>query len=352
MKSTDADIQKKVREAFAASLQRVPFLRLESFAEKPGVGNVTADLLATVNIAGKKQRIIVEVKGNGQPRMAREAVNRLLRFRQLDPAAYGVFAAPYISPGAAEICAADQIGFLDLAGNCRLVFDGVYIEQEGKPNPFARKRDLRSLYSPKAERVLRVLLSDPSKCWRLQALADEASVSLGQASNVKKLLEDREWLVRTKDGLHLGNPGQLLSEWVENYQAKRNDARNYYTLKSVAETESDLAEVCRQLKIPCSLTGFSASARYAPTVRYQRGMAYVGSDLDKVANLLSLKLVPSGANFTLIRPYDAGVLHGRRTIGGIEVAAPIQVYLDLIGMKGRGEEAAESLLDEVIRKAW
>lgn len=352
MKLTEREIQGKVEEALKASLQRVPFIQLESLEQEPSVGNMRADLLATVNIGRMPQRIVVEVKNNGQPRMARAAANQILRYREYDPDVYGVFAAPYISSRSAEICAEEGIGYLDLAGNCRLAFDQVYIEQEGRPNPFAEKRDLRTLYSPKAERILRVLLSDTKKPWRVKGLAEEAEVSLGQASNVKKLLEDREWLVDAEEGLLLGSPERLLAEWAENYRFRRNTTRNYYTLKSVAEIEVDLAELCRQREIPYALTGFSAAARYAPAVRYQRAMAYVGKNIDEIADFLSLKEVPSGANVTLASPYDEGVLYGRRSIDEIELATPIQVYLDLLDIKGRGEEAADVLLNEVIRKSW
>jgi hypothetical protein len=39
-----------------------------------------------------------------------------------------------------------------------------------------------------------VLLNDPKRPWKVQSLAAEAAISLGQVSNVKSLLEDREWL--------------------------------------------------------------------------------------------------------------------------------------------------------------
>ncbi len=67
---------------------------------------------------------------------------------------------------------------------------------------------------------------------------------------------------------------------------------------------------------------------------------------------LSLKRSDSGANVTLYAPYDEGVLYGARPIDGICIASPVQVYLDLLGMKGRGEEAAKALLEEVIRRSW
>jgi len=123
--------------------------------------------------------------------------------------------APYISPQAAEICAKEGIGYLDLAGNCRLSFGQVFIRREGIRNPFARKRDLRSLYAPKSTRILRVLLMRKS-AWKTQALADEAGVSLGQVANVKKLLRDREWVADGEEGFKLTNPRSLLADWAEN----------------------------------------------------------------------------------------------------------------------------------------
>jgi hypothetical protein len=49
--------------------------------------------------------------------------------------AYGIFIAPYISPDAGKICEDAGIGYLDLAGNCLLSFETIYIRQAGAPNP-------------------------------------------------------------------------------------------------------------------------------------------------------------------------------------------------------------------------
>ena len=183
-------------------------------------------------------------------------------------------------------------------------------------------------------------------------MAEEANVSLGQVANVKSLLEAREWLGSSEAGLLLKDPGSLLAEWAENSNYRKNVSRNYYTLKSVAEIEANLAKACDGESIKYALTSFSGAARYAPSVRYQRAMAYVSLDVERIAKLLSLKEVTSGANVTFLVPYDEGVLYGTRAVEGICIASPVQVYLDLFGMKGRGEEAAQAILDEVIRRSW
>ena len=260
--------------------------------------------------------------------------------------------APYISPRAAEICKQDGIGYVDLAGNCRLCFGSVYIEQRGRPNVFAEKRDLRSLYSPRAERVLRVLLIKPKKSWKTVDLADEARVSLGQVSNVKKLLLDREWIAVKKPGFELTEPGELLQEWKKNYSFPRNEIISLYSLKSIAQTEADISEYCQRKGLKYAFTGFSGAARFAPTVRYNRATAYIEEANEDTITDLDFKEVSSGANVSLIKPYDDGVYYGSRDVKGTRIVSPIQVYLDVFGFRGRGEEAAQALLDQVIRPAW
>jgi hypothetical protein len=90
----------------------------------------------------------------------------------------------------------------------------------------------------------------------------------------------------------------------------------------------------------------------APSVRYQRAMAYVSDQIDEVAGRAGLKPVTSGPNVTLFEPYDEGVMDGSRDVDDIRITSPIQTYLDLRGFRGRGEEAAEAVLREVIRPTW
>jgi len=352
MKISTEELEKSSEKALRSCLARVPFIRIQEIKRTPGKERVRPDFLVQLALPDGKQNLVVEVKNSGQPRLAREAINQLLRFRDIFSGSYGVFMAPYISPKAGEICDKENIGYIDLSGNCRLCFGQVYIEEEGKPNLIAKKRDLRSLYSPKAERVLRVLSNNPGESWKIKELADEARVSLGQVANVKKLLIDREWVRTKREGFVLGEPEQLLKEWAENYTYRRNVVRDYYSLKTVAEVEGDLSGICNQKGVMYALTSFSAAARLAPAVKYQRAFAYVEKIEEELVFLLNLKEVPSGANVSLLSPYDEGVFYGVRMYDKDRIVSPVQIYLDLFGFRGRGEEAARALLDQVIRPQW
>lgn len=352
MKLSRDQLEQKAAEAIRACLEDVPTVKIKDVMLESDFQGCSADLVTTVNTPAGTRYLVAEVKEVGQPRAAREAINQLWRSWGNRPAVVPVFIAPYISPTAAEICKQDNTGYVDLAGNCRLVFDNVFVERQGRSNPFLEKRDLGSLYSPKSSRVLRVLLANPGMAWKVQNLADEAEVSLGLVANVKKGLEDREWIQKTNKGLVLREPEKLLMEWAENYSFRKNSARDFFSLKAVVDLEADLARLCAETKRRYALTGFSASARLAPAVRSSRIMAYVENIQDELAVSLGLKEVTSGANVTLLEPYDAGVYYGAKEIEGVCVASPVQVYLDLRGFRGRGEEAAVKLLDEVIRPQW
>ncbi len=264
----------------------------------------------------------------------------------------GVVAAPYISPESARICSEAGVGYVDLSGNGRLTFDQVYIEKKGQPNRFAEKRDLRTLYSPRAERILRVLLQNPEERWKQQALESEADVSLGLVYNVKRMLLDREWIMVEKDGFHLNNPLALLLEWEKNYMFSRSTPTEYYSMDSVSENEQKIAEVCRREELVYAFTGFTAAAQRAPHVKYQRVYVYVGGDVQLIAKRLNLKEVSSGANVVFLNPYDNGLFYGREKLDVISVVSAIQNYLDLMKIPMRGEESAEFLLQTVLKARW
>ncbi|HEX9014831.1 MAG TPA: type IV toxin-antitoxin system AbiEi family antitoxin [Chloroflexota bacterium] len=348
---THANMGVAAEQAIRDCLEEVPFIRgvrrLESWEGLPG-----PDLVMELESPAGRQLLVVEVKGSGQPRLAREAVNQLLRYLQSESDAYGILVAPYISPRSAEICRREGVGYVDLAGNCYLAFGRLFIRKECRPNPFTERRELRSLYSPKAERVIRVLLGNPNKFWKTEALASEAEVSLGQIANVKRLLADREWIQVGTDGFRLGQPERLLTEWAETYSLRRSKVTDFYSTREIPDIEHELTGASAGGMALCALTGFSGAARLAPFVRYSRVSAYVTEDVDQVAARLGLKKVASGGNVGLIVPYDGGVFYGAESVDGTLIVSPIQLYLDLRETKGRGEEAADALLEEVIKPRW
>ena len=318
---------------------------------------IKPDLVVQAETKEKEKYLIVfEVKSAGQPRYARMAANQLQSICGNRENVYGVFGAPFISEESKKICQDAGIGYLDLGGNCLLRFDNVYISLEGKPNPYPSTRPLKSIFATKSTRALRVLLCNPKRDWFVKNLAKEANISLGQASNLKKRLLEFEFIKEIGNEkaakFRLSNPEILLNRWTEYYTYRQNRMRNYYSLDDVKEIEEKLSDYCETKKIRYAFTLTSGASLVAPFLRYKRVFVYLSNSIEKAALALGWKEVPSGPNITILEPYDEGIFYGLQDINGMKVVSEVQLYLDLKGYKERGEEAAQFLLENRLRKQW
>jgi hypothetical protein len=348
----ELEVIDKIRDKLANLLKDIPFLQLEQVPIEESSTNFRPDLVFETTTGTGRRKIIVEIKSIGEPRYVRYAIQQLKEYLSLSEDAYGVVAAPYISSDTGRICRENNVGYIDLAGNCLLRFDQVNIERQNFPSVNVEKKTLRSIFTPKSSRVLRVMLCNPKRFWQVQELANEAKVSLGLAFKVKERLLDLEYAREENKNICLNLPGELLDKWAENYSFRKNRMFDYFGIVEPKELERKIAEYCKDKRIPYALTLFSGAALVAPYARYTRGFVYVGNKIQEVAESVGLKEVSSGPNFTILEPYDEGVFYAIRETEGIIVACDVQLYLDLIGYRGRGEESANFLLDQRIKPKW
>jgi len=201
---------------------------------------------------------------------------------------------PFDTSEIIEICRENDIGFMDIGGNCLLKFNNIYINIQGRPNPYPATRPLRSLFAQKSTRTLRVLLCNPKRDWTVQDLAREADISLGQASNLKKKLLENEFIEEDRNRkFRIFNPEALLKKWAENYTYGKNRINNYYSLDEVKDIELKLRDYCESNKIPYAFTLTSGASLVAPFLRYRRVFAYVMDSPEWIARALGWKEVSS-----------------------------------------------------------
>ena len=110
--------------------------RAKGWQESTGskIGGQGVDLVARFQLAGQEHTLVVEVTPLGQPRQIRAAVTRLNDIRRELPGAYPMAGAVYIGPQSARILKSNNLGFVDLSGNCYLALENALIEKEGKRN--------------------------------------------------------------------------------------------------------------------------------------------------------------------------------------------------------------------------
>jgi hypothetical protein len=351
------DLTRRAEEHLRKVLVEIPFLTLPNF-ESVAEESSRADFTVPVDAASDHWLLVCEVKNLSQPRQVREAAYNLRHHLLSLPnrKAYGILIAPYLSEESIAVLRKESLGYLDFAGNCFLSFGSVFIERRGAPNPAIRRRGLREIFAPKASRVLRVLLQDPEQPWRVIDLAKSAGVSLGQASNVRRALLNREWAYVDAGGLQLKDPRVVLDAWRTEYKAPVAEEKHYYTLLHSESLDSALRTAFKTADADqhLLLASFSAARWLAPFARMAGHFFYAdtaGEALLKDA--LQLDNVARGANVTVIEPKDDSVFIGRtQPVDGLWSTGPLQTYLDLWNAGERGREAADQLRADILELSW
>ena len=344
-------IEHQAADALRLLLGQVPVIKLLDVEREASGPDQGIDIVAHIDVSGRRHALVCEVKSTGQPRHVRMALLQLRNYvahqtQDTTP----VFIAPYLSPDAQTLCREHGVGFLDLEGNALLIFDGVFIERQVASKPVAERRGLRSLFKPKSAQVLRVMLRNPGQSWRVSELAQATDVSLGHVSNVRSALLDREWAQVSEDGLFLSEPDALLDEWRDAYEPPAGKRLTFYTTLHGSAFE----EAARQVLRSDGSTGlavfasFSAAHWLAPYGR--TGAQYFYADetgLERLQSALKLSAISKGENVNVTMLKDSGLF--RDTVEpapGAICTSPVQTYLDLAYAGERGREPADHLRRE------
>lgn len=359
------EIEDRLADALRRQLERIPSIDIQSVGREgqqrtsPDRPAQRADILARVRMADRAVTLICEVKEPGYPKQVRNAINQLYASIAQDEGlakadvVVPLVAATWLSPESRDICAEAGMGWLDLAGNCRIAFGSVFIERETAETPKPAARSFRAVFSPKAGQVLRTLLRDPARAWKVADLAAASDVSLGHASNVRSALLDREWATVDDEGVRLIAPDALLDAWRESYRPVRGRRSFWYSTLHGRQLEASLRDALSRPDTEghAMLGGLSAAQWLAPYLRGNMTTLYADTRvLPELIEALKLQPSKSGANFEIIEPDDPAILRERvDSPGAPPVSSPILTYLDLSRLDDRGREAAEHLREKLLR---
>jgi hypothetical protein len=340
-------------EASARIAARLPQLleglSVTKVSREARVGDLRADLVATVRVGSKSKKLVMEVKRIGEPRFAKEAIFQLLSLTKALPDAYPVLAAPYLTESVRKLCKESGVGYLDLVGNVFLRFNNVLIERSTPEAIRQDRKALRGLSPPKTSRVVRTLLGNPKLPFRVTELAQASRVSPAEAYKVANLLELKGFARRDPEKrVVLTNPGELLQAWANAVEFKKNQIVPAYSLERTPEAiVKALDKVATSAGRAYALTMFAGASLVAPSVRFYDVTSYIDGDIEWWMKQLGVKQVESGSNLQLVVPRDDGVLKGVQTIDGFRVVSKIQLYADLYNNPARGRDQAEMVRKKI-----
>ena len=336
-------------EQLCSALKDIPFV--SDIEGAPAEGFDFAIMLRFAD-GDEPLRIMVDVSSRGERRFAE-------KFASAVPAhgfsEYYVFMAPYVSEQTANFLRGEKLGYMDLSGNCHIFTRRIALCVSGRPNSFIERRVQKNYFSKNATAasvIMRTILNEHSKSWAVQELAGLAGKSIGMVSNVKSFLIDHAWAEPVNGGFKLCSIEEMLRAWAADYHKKSDRTIECYTMDKLADFERSIANWNRSRGSAAVLGSFGAAARYAPVVRYNRLNVYVEpQDVREFITDLALKEVSSGGNLIITIPHDESPCLFAKTVSGQLVASPAQTVIDLLSGVGRGEEAADAILQKEFKQA-
>ena len=330
-------------------------LKISDLQSQPKMVNRVPDFVVRADIDGREIELIIEVKERPHLvdlRLAAEAIRKYASPNQIP-----MVAAHFMGPNRRALLKEMGIGYIDMAGNIYLRAPGVFIERESKRNPFGYGREGLNPYSDKASIILRVLMNEPSRKWKIREIAKVGDINPGWASRVVDNLVERGLIEFSRqDGIALLRGEDMLKEWADIYDWHRNKFYHYYCH---ALDFREVLEKIRRLDVNQDriiALGFQAGAYLvSPYSTFNEVHLLVdGSSFDlirpDIERQLGLEPRREGANLILVRPYyKYSALFGARKVENWWVVSDVQLYLDLNKYPLRGEEQAEHILEGLIR---
>jgi hypothetical protein len=319
------------------------------------------DAQIDLHVAGKSFILLVEAKKAVYPRDVRQVIWQFREASHGRPRGQGkeplsLLVAESISPGAKELLRDERVGYYDSGGSLYLPAPGAYLYID-KPPPKTLAKSVRSLFSARRAQVLHAVLIQHQDWLGVKELAQRAMVSPATASQVLTELERFDWLVSRGQGprkeRHLREPAALLDAWVKQLASIRPpNLRRYYVPAMKADTLLErVGEVFDAHNAAYAISYEAAAQNYAPFlsgVSQVRARLLMGANTDAAIGDLGARVVNEGANLAIIEAKSPGDLLFRERVGGIWLASPVQVYLDLLRGEGRSKEMAEHLRKERI----
>lgn len=345
-------------EQFLELLRELPDVHAElDSLETAVLATDRLDAKIDLSVAGKSIVLLVEAKKAVYPRDVRQVLwqfQSMQHGRNAD--AQHLLVAESISPGAKELLRSERIGYYDSGGSLFLPVTGAYVFID-KPPPKSLEKSVRSLFSGRRAQVLHALLVNCKEWFGVTEVAERAQVAPSTVSDVLGELERFDWLASRGQGpskeRYLREPGGLLEAWSMQIAMQRTPTlRRYFVPGAKAETLIDmLGQVLDAHQVEYAVSYEAAAQRYAPFLSsisqaQIRMLPSVGADMALAE--MDARVVNEGANLVVIEAMSAGELLFRQPVGGVWLASPVQVYLDLLRGEGRAKEMAQHLRRERI----
>lgn len=325
--------------AFAHSIEELGFTGVDVRA------SIVPGTRAELRLEAQHQKILLRIHPQLHP--SRKILDR----QTASPDAASILVSPHIPDDLAADFRKATINHADLNG--RLFIQAPWFLLDRTPRGMLHRNAVSEpdLFSLKAARIARALLSHRERTWRQEELAQRTLVSRGLISRILNTLTREGYVAQESKGTRhaaavycLADFDRLLGAWraadvwrkrvsVQEYSFPSDDAgeiartvRDALGTKNAAFTQWFAAHLRRPYASTPLVSAYVPQGRRLPELRFARP-------------------APSGGNLWLITPKDEGVFFETQECHGFRLVSDVQIYLDLVQMGQRGPDAADALRD-------
>jgi DNA-binding transcriptional ArsR family regulator len=326
----------------------------------PVGGRYQPDMVVEAEIGSRPLLLIVEAMRNAFPRDVREVIwqlrNHLQYIQRTDREIIPFLIAGAISNGARETLRDERVGYFDTGGTLFVPAHGAYILID-RPAPRKSRKIFDAIFQGQRGRVLQAMFEHRSEWVSVKDISKLAEVSPATASQTLSELERREWVKSQGSGpaklRSLVEPKKLVDGWVLHIRnQKPPKLQRFYVPKiDPVELMHELDISCRRNHADYAITGEAAAQNIAPyltSISQVRCRITPRDTVQAVLDDLNARPVEDGWNFAILdeRSVTGTPLHDRRD--GLNLAKPLQVYLDLLQGSGRSKDMAAHFRSEAL----
>jgi hypothetical protein len=297
---------------------------------------------------GQSATLLVEAKRVVEGRDVDPIRDRFKNLAQRFPRGRGLVVARYLSPPVRAKLAEAGLSYIDATGNMRVELQspGLFVSDHGADRDPWRGpgRPRGTLKGAPAAKIVRAV-ADLTGPWTITELIEVAKVSTGATYRVVDYLEREALATRDERGLvNVPDWAQVLRRWSSDYGFVRNSR---ITRWIAPRGLPDLMEQVGSHRDPTqyAVTGTLAAAEWAAYAPARLAMIYA-MNAAEAADQWGLRSADAGANVMLAEP-EIEVVFERARVSkqGVTVAAPTQVFVDLMTGPGRSPSEADELLE-------
>ena len=334
------------------------------FAAVPEV-NVLADAKAQVMVNGQHRplRVLPRPPSGADPGVAARHLADTVPRR-----AVGLVAARSIPYRERDAIEAAGLSWCDGRGALHLRWPGTLVHIDHGGRRLATSESTGSdepRLGPAGIRAVQVLLASPQDEWTVNRLAERAEISVGQAHNVFRAMEQKRLVHAVGKGpkqRRVIDDRRAALDWlavIDGARRRPPAAATYLYARTETELARRCAERAAEAGVAYAVTGAAGSRLLGVPVlsRIVVTQIRVGGlqPIEALARLglehLDADEVGRGMNIDVWSDTGEVGTFGASEVDGVRVAPPIRVWLDLRRQGGRNADAAQLFREQALERA-